>query len=195
MRIVETPGAWKGPEIDFPREGLHLFRESDFAEIDRALRHLKSLGNLDFPAITPETFPLDRLGDFLRSLRDTLRFGRGFVLLRGIPREAVSVRAVLAKSVALVNPYETQKVQRSLRVEMPPERCQRGVQRLRQRLPRASRTVGTRLWRSHGQSLHWTGPVRNNLRKVLPACCTPDPRGGRPGWIGYEVRRFGVPQA
>ncbi len=47
-------------------------------------------GELDFPAITPETFPLPVLGGFLRNLRQELRFGRGFLLLRGIPRERYS---------------------------------------------------------------------------------------------------------
>ena len=55
---IVSPGAWKGPEIDWKREGLHVLGEAEIGEIDRALDHLKSLGDLDFPEITQQTFPL-----------------------------------------------------------------------------------------------------------------------------------------
>jgi len=84
---IATPGAWKGPEINYEAEALHVFSAGELAEIDRALRHLKGLGELDIPGITRETFPLDRLGVFLTGLQDRLRFGRGFIMLRGLPRQ------------------------------------------------------------------------------------------------------------
>jgi hypothetical protein len=76
--------------MDYRTDGLHTLAASEVAEIDAALAHLRSLGEVDFPAITPETFPLPELGVFLRDLRQELRFGRGFLLLRGIPRERYS---------------------------------------------------------------------------------------------------------
>jgi hypothetical protein len=84
---IVTQGAWKGPEIDYRKDGLHVFSDAEVAEIDRALRHLKSLGERDLPDIDREGFPLDTVGVLMEKLRDTLRFGRGFVMLRGIPRE------------------------------------------------------------------------------------------------------------
>jgi hypothetical protein len=78
---------WRGPGIDYRREGMHLLTADDVAEVDAALDHLHSLGAVDFPAITPETFPLPRLGAFFARLGDELRRGRGFLLLRGLPRE------------------------------------------------------------------------------------------------------------
>ena len=61
------------------------------AEIDAALSHLRLLGDIDFPGITPDTFPLPSLGGYLAGLGDELRSGRGFLLLRGLPRERYSL--------------------------------------------------------------------------------------------------------
>ena len=87
----------------------------------------------------------------------------------------------------------------TLRVEVPAELRQRRLQRRRQGLsgavrsrilrsrtlrsrslrPRAARAGDTRLWRSHGQSVHRLRPVGNNLAKVLPGRCMPlDPAIG-----------------
>jgi hypothetical protein len=87
---IRTPGAWKGPEIDWTQQGLHLLDAGDLAEIDAALKHLKSLGELDFPDITQATFPLDRVGKLMGSLPERLRSGCGFLMLRGLPRERYS---------------------------------------------------------------------------------------------------------
>ena len=87
---IDSPGAWKGPEIDWMKEGLHVLTESEIREIDQALRHLLTLGDLDFPDITPETFPLDVVGTLMRSLPERLRTGRGFLMLRGLPRQRYS---------------------------------------------------------------------------------------------------------
>jgi hypothetical protein len=87
---VEGPGAWLGSQIDYRAEGMHLLSTDEIAEIDAALGHLLSLGDVDFPEITPATFPLPTLGGWLAGLGDELRFGRGFLLLRGLPRERYS---------------------------------------------------------------------------------------------------------
>jgi hypothetical protein len=90
MNNVQEQAAWTGATIDYRSDGLYMLGSDEVAEIDEALDHLHSLGDLDFPRITTETFPLTKLGAFLTGLRDELRFGRGFVLLRGIPRERYS---------------------------------------------------------------------------------------------------------
>ena len=81
---------WKGSEIDYRDHGLHVFSDPELAEIERALRHLLARPPSDFTEVTPESFPLQRLGDYMRGLCDTLRSGPGFALLRGIPRERYS---------------------------------------------------------------------------------------------------------
>ena len=90
MSDLQDRAAWTGATLDYRSDGLHVLSDHEVAEIDAALAHLRDLGERDFPEITPETFPLPTLGAFLRDLRDELRFGRGFVLLRGIPRERYS---------------------------------------------------------------------------------------------------------
>lgn len=90
MSGVQDRAAWTGAAIDYRTDGLHTFSADEVEEIDAALDHLLGQGDLDFPQITAETFPLPTLGGYLRGLRDELRFGRGFVLLRGVPRERYS---------------------------------------------------------------------------------------------------------
>jgi hypothetical protein len=82
--------SWKGSSLDWRADALHVFAPAEIEEIDGALTHLKSLGDLDFPEITTATFPLPTVGGYFARLRDELRRGRGFVLLRGLPRERYS---------------------------------------------------------------------------------------------------------
>ena len=83
---IDSAASWKGSELDYRKEGLHQLSAAEANEIDAGLRHLRSLGDLDFLEITPETFPLPQLGIRLGQLRNDLATGRGFVLLRGLDR-------------------------------------------------------------------------------------------------------------
>jgi hypothetical protein len=87
---IEGPGAWKGSQIDYRQEGMHQFSAADVAEIDAALAHLRRQGDVDFANLNPALFPLPTLGAFMAGVRDSLRHGRGFMLLRGLPRERYS---------------------------------------------------------------------------------------------------------
>lgn len=87
---INIPAAWKGPEIDWKKEGLHVLSAAEIAEIDQALAHLKSLGKIDFPDINPDNFPLNEVGTLMRSLPSRLKDGCGFLMLRGLPRERYS---------------------------------------------------------------------------------------------------------
>jgi hypothetical protein len=87
---IVSPGAWKGPDIDWTREGLHVLDAAQLKEIDDALRHLLSLGELDFPEISRQTFPLHQVGKLMESLPERLRNGCGFLMLRGLPRDKYS---------------------------------------------------------------------------------------------------------
>jgi len=88
---IEGPAAWQGSSIDLREEGVRVLSSAEVEEIDAALRHLHSLGEVDFPDITPDSFPLPTLSGYLAGLGDELRFGRGFLLLRGLPRERYSL--------------------------------------------------------------------------------------------------------
>jgi hypothetical protein len=87
---IVSPGAWKGTDIDWTQHGLHVLDASELKEIDDALKHLLSLGDLDFPEITRQTFPLQKVGELMASLPDRLRNGCGFLMLRGLPRDRYS---------------------------------------------------------------------------------------------------------
>src|SRR3954453_19744712 len=93
VRLTPAEGraVWYGPQIDYRADGMHVLSADEIAEIDAALAHLRSLGRLDFPEITPETFPLPKLGRFFKNLGCELRYGRGFLLLPGLPRERYSL--------------------------------------------------------------------------------------------------------
>jgi hypothetical protein len=88
---AEGPAAWYGPQVDYRSDGMHVLSAKEIEEIDAALAHLDSLGALDFPEITPESFPLPTLGAFFDDLGRELLHGRGFLLLRGLPRERYSL--------------------------------------------------------------------------------------------------------
>jgi hypothetical protein len=90
MNQSQTRAAWTGATIDYRSDGLHMLAAAEVEEIDAALAHLRAQGEVDFPAISPSNFPLPTVGAFLHGLREELRFGRGFVLLRGLPRERYS---------------------------------------------------------------------------------------------------------
>lgn len=88
---AEGPAVWQGSRIDDRNEGLHVLAPDEIAQIDAALEYLRSLGEVDFPDITPEAFPLTTLGRLFANLGAELRHGRGFLLLRGLPSESYSV--------------------------------------------------------------------------------------------------------
>jgi hypothetical protein len=94
MSAALTPtssrAAWKGSEIDYHAVGMHVLTQSEIAEIDAALAHLRSLGEVDFAAITQANFPLSSCRRFLDRAADELRDGVGFLLLRGLPRARYS---------------------------------------------------------------------------------------------------------
>jgi hypothetical protein len=91
LAAAEGRAVWYGPQVDYRADGMHVLSPGEIAEIDAALAHLLSLGTLDFPQITPETFPLPNLSQFFAGLGRELLHGRGFLLLRGLPRERYSL--------------------------------------------------------------------------------------------------------
>ena len=83
-REIAVPAAWIGPLIQQDRSWIHHLDTDALAEIDAALSHAKRAG-----ARVPYSkalFPLDRLAATLDGILDEIEHGRGFVLVRGIPR-------------------------------------------------------------------------------------------------------------
>ena len=87
---VESRADWQGPALDWRTDGMHVLKPAEVAEIDVALAHQRGLGPVDFPDLDTQKFPLPNLGAFFREQLHELRFGRGFLLLRGLPRERYS---------------------------------------------------------------------------------------------------------
>jgi len=86
IRPVETPAAWTARDMAASTAWIHRIGASDIAEIDAALGRVEAAG-LGIPEITQETFPLGGLARSLAEIRKEVEYGRGFVLLRGIPVE------------------------------------------------------------------------------------------------------------
>lgn len=82
--IITGPSAWIGPEIQHDGSWIYHVDAAAVKEIEAALAHLKRLGaKIPF---TADAFPLPRFSAELDCLLDEIEKGRGFVLIRGIPR-------------------------------------------------------------------------------------------------------------
>jgi hypothetical protein len=83
-RQVTGPSAWKSADMARPEDWMHVLSEAEIDDLDRALRAVQKRG-LAMAEVTRDDFPLPALGPFLAGLENTVRTGRGFALLRGIP--------------------------------------------------------------------------------------------------------------
>src|SRR5262245_1683970 len=82
--VIGGPGAWIGSQIQRDPSWIYRFDDAALAEIDAALAHAQRAGaRIPF---APEAFPLPTLATALDRILDEIEHGRGFALLRGIPR-------------------------------------------------------------------------------------------------------------
>ncbi|WP_144639838.1 TauD/TfdA family dioxygenase [Bordetella genomosp. 13] len=84
---TQAPAAWRGPDVDWVRECLVQLDADDLLEIRQAL---DALGAQRPPGTLPlarDDFPLVRVADKLRVVARQLHAGKGFAMLRGLPRE------------------------------------------------------------------------------------------------------------
>lgn len=82
--IITSPGAWIGSDLQGDASWISRLAANDVAELDTALARAKSAGaRIPFAA---DVFPLPRLAAKLDSMLEEIERGRGFVLVRGIPR-------------------------------------------------------------------------------------------------------------
>ena len=85
---ITEAGAWIGPSLQDDPSWIHCFDAAELAELDAAAAHAKARGaRIPFG---PERFPLPRLARTLDAILDEIENGRGFKLLRGIPRTRYS---------------------------------------------------------------------------------------------------------
>jgi hypothetical protein len=85
-RILETQAEWRHGDVADATKYTEVFDKSEIEELDAALRSAKTKSQ-DFLAIGKDDFPLPTLGKRLKRIEHELINGRGFVVLRGLPRE------------------------------------------------------------------------------------------------------------
>ena len=86
--LITSPDAWTGPTIQQDRDWTCHLDTADIAEIDAALARVKQNRTaIPFPS---EAFPLPQLRKKLDAILDDIENGRGFKLIRGIPRDRYS---------------------------------------------------------------------------------------------------------
>lgn len=83
---ITTPDAWMGADLQNDPSWIYHVSPDHAEEIDVALRHAQSMTGGRIP-FGPEAFPLPTFASELERLVDDVANGRGFSLIRGIPRE------------------------------------------------------------------------------------------------------------
>ncbi|OGA52080.1 MAG: hypothetical protein A3G24_16565 [Betaproteobacteria bacterium RIFCSPLOWO2_12_FULL_62_13] len=82
--IITGPGAWIGRGIQHDESWIYRIDAAAVAEIEAALAHARRVGaRIPFAA---DAFPLPRVAGVLDNILKEIENGRGFMLLRGIPR-------------------------------------------------------------------------------------------------------------
>lgn len=91
--ILTTPVtgavAWRGADLQRDGSWIEHLTPAALAELDAALRAVQAKG-LQLEQVTRDDFPLPAFARDIARINDELENGRGFVLLRGLPRERYS---------------------------------------------------------------------------------------------------------
>ncbi len=88
----KTEAAWYGPDMTRRSDWLMPLSAAEIAEIEVPTRALAAR-QADIAAITPADFPLPTLGPKLKArVENEVLNGRGFLLMRGLPVERLTVR-------------------------------------------------------------------------------------------------------
>jgi hypothetical protein len=86
---VGGPGVWYGGSLASRDDWIRSFTADELDEIAAAVHAFRKTGSR--PAdLSPERFPLPRLGPVMRQVLGELLEGRGFILMRGLPVERMT---------------------------------------------------------------------------------------------------------
>lgn len=88
---LEGSAAWYGRDYQDISDWIYHLSAEEIEEIDTAVRATQAAGR-DIIGVTRDNFELPTLGDKLRAVRDEVRDGRGFALIRGLPIECYTLR-------------------------------------------------------------------------------------------------------
>ncbi|KAJ9609191.1 hypothetical protein H2200_006963 [Cladophialophora chaetospira] len=81
---IAGPTVWTDEYTDRPETWTHVFSDAEIKELSQAADNFLS-NNLPLTGINPENFPLPALGPSLRTMRNELLNGKGFILYKGFP--------------------------------------------------------------------------------------------------------------
>ncbi len=87
VRVLETLCEWRAADVVDPAAWTEELSAADVSELAAAIAHARAVSG-DLLAIGKGDFPLPTLASRLGSIERELIDGRGFVLIRGLPREA-----------------------------------------------------------------------------------------------------------
>jgi hypothetical protein len=85
-RVLETACEWTAEDMADPSIWTEVLSAAEIAEIDHAIQVARA-ASVDFLDIGKAQFPLPTFGERLQRIERELMDGRGFVLIRGLPRE------------------------------------------------------------------------------------------------------------
>src|SRR6185503_9122377 len=86
LSVLEPRAEWRRSDVADTTSWTELLSAGELVELDRALSHAKSKST-DVLRLGKDDFPLPSLGPRLKHIERELIDGRGFVLIRGIPRD------------------------------------------------------------------------------------------------------------
>jgi hypothetical protein len=86
VQVLEPRCEWRAQDVADPAAWTEVLTPAEIAELDAAIAHARGVSD-DFLDIGKADFPLPTLGARLNRIEAELVDGRGFVLLRGLPRE------------------------------------------------------------------------------------------------------------
>jgi len=92
---IRLPSAWTGKELEQRSDWIWTLDESELEDVDSALKVVKGKG-LRACEFGPADFPLTTLSKRLEAVRRELTHGRGFVLLRGLRIDHLSLDDIMA---------------------------------------------------------------------------------------------------
>src|SRR5438445_9227408 len=81
---ITGPGVWSGSDFPSPSDYWYYLSRDTLRELDQALERIRSAGKHIF-SLTAYDFPLASFDNDAEALRDELRFGSGFVVVKGLP--------------------------------------------------------------------------------------------------------------
>jgi len=86
IQPLETACEWRASDVADPAAWTELLSDDEIAELEGAIAHARDV-SAEILDIGRGDFPLPSLGLRLKAIERELIDGRGFVLLRGLPRE------------------------------------------------------------------------------------------------------------